>query len=81
MRGLNVIYKNRGPHIQQESKEKLQQALKHKIQTHKEKCTEIREQVYYKKDKEGEWRGPGKVIGMEGKKSNGGEKRRKCERR
>ena len=39
------------------------------------------EQVYYKKDKEREWSGSGKVIGKEGRKSGGGETRRKYERR
>ena len=68
MRGtLNAIHKCRVAHKQQESKEKLQQALKHKIRMRRVECAEVGDQVYYKKDKEGEWRGPGKVIGRDGK--------------
>ena len=45
----------------------MRQALKHKLSPHRVECAEIGDQVYYKKDKEGEWRRLGKMIGEEKK--------------
>ena len=54
-------------HIQQESKERVREAPKHKVRPHILKLEEIDDHVYYEKDKEDEWRGLWKVIGRDGK--------------
>ena len=50
-----------------ESDRKVRQALRHKIRPHRLEMATIGDEVYYKKDKNDEWRRPGKVIGRDGK--------------
>jgi hypothetical protein len=64
---LNAMHKGRVIHVQQEAEEKIKRAFKHQIREHKLEDVEMNEEVYYKREDEKEWRGPAKVIGIDGK--------------
>ena len=64
---LNAIHQARVAHIQMESEDRVRRALKHKIRSHPMELAEIGDEVYYKKDNEDNWRGPGRVLGRDGK--------------
>ena len=64
---LVYAYKAREIHIQQESDRKINRALKHRVRRQEVQELCMGEKIYYKKDKEDRWRGPARVIGIDGK--------------
>ena len=50
-----------------ECRNRIKRALKAKIRTHKLEEAVLGDKVFYKRKNEKKWRGPGKVIGVEGK--------------
>ena len=64
---LEAMHKAREAHIRQESDEKLKRALAHNVRVHKFEDVKTSDEVFYKRDGEKEWRGPAKVIGIDGK--------------
>ena len=61
------MHKAREVYIRNESCNKLRIAMKKKIREHKLEEAKINDEVYYKRESEEEWRGPAKVIGIDGK--------------
>ena len=64
---LNAMNRARVIHIQQEAEEKIRRALRHQVREHKLMDVEKGQEVYYKREGEKEWRGPARVIGVDGK--------------
>ena len=64
---LNAMHKSRIIHVQQEAEAKIKKAFKHQVREHKLEEVKINEEVYYKREGEKEWRGPARVIGIDGK--------------
>lgn len=65
---LSVMNKAGEIKIKQESDEKLKRALRNRIREHKfEDAINIGEKVYYKRENESKWRGPAKIIRIDGK--------------
>lgn len=63
---LNSLHSGRRAFIQAEASERIRRALRHQIRasnTH----YETGDTVYYKRDDNPRWKGPGKVIGQDGK--------------
>ena len=54
-------------HIKLESEERIKKALERRIIEHKIEDAQIGEKVYYKRENDKRWRGPAKVIGVDGK--------------
>src|SRR5215469_10784701 len=46
---------------------RIKRALKGKIKIHNVEEAQLGDSVFYKREKEEKWRGPGKVIGIDGK--------------
>ena len=67
MQNLNALHSARAAFIAAESSEKLSRALRAKTRTSTALEFENGQSVYYKRDGEPAWRGPGTVIGKEGK--------------
>ncbi|KAG1673036.1 DNA polymerase epsilon subunit 2 [Nymphon striatum] len=63
---LNALHAGRRAFIQAESSERIRRALRHQIRPSGENF-EQGELVYYKRDDSHRWKGPGKVIGQDGK--------------
>ena len=63
---LNALHKARQEFIRLESSEKLRRALRSKTRTHNNTRYMQGDTVYYKRDDEKRWRGPGSVIGQTG---------------
>ena len=63
---LNALHVGREAFIKAETSQKIRRALKHQIRPI-EKRYHCGEYVYYKRDGCNEWKGPGKVIGQDGK--------------
>lgn len=63
---LNALPSGRCAFIQAESFERIHGALKHKIRASGE-CYRQGERVYYKRDDDNKWKGPGTVICQDGK--------------
>ena len=63
---LNALHSARRAYIEVESSEKVRRALNHKIRAN---TTNFKtgEKVFYKRDGNNKWKGPGKVIGQDGK--------------
>lgn len=61
---LNTLYASRKAFIQSECSERIRRALRHQIRS---SGTEFQtgDKVYYQRD--GQWKGPGKVLGQDGK--------------
>ena len=57
---LNAIHQARVAHFQMGSDRKVRQALKRKVRLHQLEMATIEDEVYYKRDNNDEWRGPGK---------------------
>lgn len=53
--------------LKYESNEKLRRALRHNIRETEGNMIEIGDKVYYKRNNNHEWHGPGTVIGRDGK--------------
>src|SRR5215469_7839953 len=64
---LRAMHKAREIHIQQESESRIRKALRKNIREHKYEDSNIGDKVYYKRENEKRWRGPGRVIGRDGK--------------
>src|SRR5215469_2167566 len=68
LRELMIIQeKVRENYLNNESREKIKRALKGKIREHKIEEAIVGDKIFYKKEGEDKWRGPGKVIGTDGK--------------
>lgn len=63
---LNALHSGRRAFIQAESSERIRRALRHKIRASGE-CFQHGDRVYYKRDDDNKWKGPGVVIGQDGK--------------
>lgn len=64
---LAAMRKARIIHIKQESEERIRRALSKNVREHKIEEARIGDKVYYKRENEKRWRGPAKVIGIDGK--------------
>ena len=60
------MYASREAHVKAESSIKLKKALKHNIR-HTGDRKEIGDMMWFKSREDGIWRGPGKVVGLDGK--------------
>ena len=63
---LNGLHSARRAFIQAESSERIREALRHQLRSHSE-LFETGDTVYYKREASNKWKGPGKVIGQDGK--------------
>ena len=63
---LNAMHAARRSFLECESSEKLRRALRAKTRNHAGIKFEMGQSVYYKRDGFKEWKGPGKVIGVDG---------------
>ena len=63
---LNAMHSSHRAFIRAESSERIHWALRHQIRM-KDQIFISGDAVYYKRDGEQKWRGPGKVIGQDGK--------------
>ena len=63
---LNILHAARRAFIQSESEERIRRALRHKVRVN-EKTFNIGDSVFYKRDNQTRWLGPGKVLGQDGK--------------
>ena len=65
---LNCLHKAREEYIKLEASEKIQRALRSKTRTHSNTTYFNGDEVFYKREGEKRWRGPGRVIGQDGSK-------------
>ena len=63
---LNALHAARRAYAQAEASERIRRALRHNIRA-TENPLQSGEAVFYKRDDSNRWRGPGKVIGQDGK--------------
>ena len=63
---LNALHSGRRAFIQAESSERIRRALRHKIRASGE-FFQQGDHVYYKRNDDNKWKGPGTVIGQDGK--------------
>ena len=64
---LNAMHSVRKQFIQCEASEKLLRALRHQIRTYSDVQYNVNDDVYFRRNKDGKWQGPAKVIGVDGK--------------
>ena len=64
---LNAMYSARQQFLKAESSDKLRRALKHNVREGEGQTVEMGDSVYYKRIDDAKWRGPGVVIGRDGK--------------
>ena len=64
---LRLMRSAREEFMKIESNEKIRRALNHNIRPSKTKDLEINDKVYFKREGESRWRGPGEVEGIQGK--------------
>ena len=64
---LNAMYSARHEFIKVESSEKLRRALRHNIRESNAETFQMGDSVFYKRNDDNQWRGPGVVIGRDGK--------------
>ena len=64
---LSAMHSAREDFIQKESCERLQRAMRHNVRATHVENLQNGDQVYYKRNDSNEWRGPGVVIGRDGK--------------
>ena len=65
---LNAMHKAREEYIKLESSEKLRRAMRSKTRTHSNVTYFHGDEVFYKREEDTRWRGPGRVIGQDGSK-------------
>ena len=65
---LNALHQARREMIRLEASEKIRRAIKAKTRTHTNIHYLPGEEVYYKREGDGRWKGPGRVIGQDGQK-------------
>ena len=63
---LNALHSARQSYTKAETSERIRRALRHQIRV-KDQVFETGDPVYYQRDGQNKWRGPGKVIGQDGK--------------
>ena len=66
MKHLNTLHAARRAFAKAESSERIRRALRHNVRV-AETAFQNGEKVFYKRDDSNRWRGPGKVIGQDGK--------------
>ena len=66
MKHLNTLHAARRAFAKAESSERIRRALRHNVRV-AETTFQNGEKVFYKRDDSNRWRGPGKVIGQDGK--------------
>ena len=66
-RNLNALHVARQEFVKFESDERIKRALRHNVRNTCIDSLENGDEVYYKRNDENEWRGPGIVIGRDGK--------------
>ena len=64
---LLAMQNSRRIHIMQESDQKIRLALKKQIREHRIEDAQQGDEVFYKREGEKSWRGPAKVVGVDGK--------------
>ena len=64
---LKAINNARNAFIQAECSKKIKRALRHKIRSCNDSFFENGDKVYYKRNNNPKWKGPGCIIGQEGK--------------
>ena len=65
---LNAMHRAREEFVRLESSEKIRRALRSQTRVHNNIRYLSGENVFYKREDENKWRGPGKVIGQDGSK-------------
>ena len=78
---LVAMHRSRRVQIMQESNQKIRTALRNQIREHRVEEAQQGDEVYYKRDGEKAWRGPAKVVGIDGKTvvvKHGGDLREIC---
>ena len=65
---LNAMHKAREEYIRLEASERIRRALRSKTRTHNDVVYLPGDEVFWKRDEETRWRGPGKVLGQAGSK-------------
>ena len=63
---INALHSSRQAFIKAESEERIRRALRHNVRENKEFISNG-DYVYYKREDSNEWKGPGKVMGQDGK--------------
>ena len=63
---LNALHASRQAFIRAETSERIRRALRHQVRP-TGRTYQSGELVYFKRDNDAEWKGPGTVIGQEGK--------------
>ena len=63
---LNILHASRRAFIKSESEERIRRALRHKVRVN-EQSFKNGDSVFYKRDNQTRWLGPGKVLGQDGK--------------
>jgi len=63
---INALHSGRKAFLEAESAERVRRALRHKIRAQSE-CFQQGDRVYYKRQESNKWKGPGVVIGQDGK--------------
>ena len=64
---LNAMHSARQQFLKAESSEKLRRALRHNVRESEGQTVQMGDSVYYKRFDNAKWRGPGVVIGRDGK--------------
>ena len=64
---LRLMRNAREQFIKMESNEKIRRALNHRTRPSKNKDLNINDKVYFKREGESRWRGPGEIEGIQGK--------------
>ena len=78
---LIAIHRSRKIQIAHESDQKIRTALKNQIRSHKIEDAQQGDEIFYKREGEEEWRGPARVVGIDGKTvivKHGGDLREIC---
>lgn len=65
---LNALHKGREEFVKLEASEKMRRAMRSKTRTHSNITYYNGDEVFYKREGEKRWRGPGRVIGQDGSK-------------
>ena len=65
-KNLNALHFARQQFIQKESSDRLRRALHHNVRTYSDITYSTSDLVYYRREKDSKWSGPGTVIGKEG---------------
>ena len=61
---INAMHSAREAFVKAESCEQLKRALRHQTRTSSQHIFQMDDKVYYKRNKDAQWKGPGIVIGV-----------------